>query len=144
MQRHDALVPERQRIAAYGVCLDGDGRMLLARAAPSLTLRGRWFLPGGGVQQGEHPVESLRREIEEESGLAVEVGPLLDVLSDVRTLPDGTDLHTVRLIYRIESWEGTLRPEVDGTTDDVRWVTREELDTLPLASYVHEVVTRLL
>jgi hypothetical protein len=50
----------------------------------------------------------------------------------------------VRLIYRIESWEGTLRPEVDGTTDDVRWVTREELDTLPLASYVHEVVTRLL
>src|SRR6202046_4232421 len=113
---------ERQRIAAYGVCVDEDGRILLARAAPSLTLHGRWFLPGGGVQHGENPTDSLRREIEEESGLTVELGPLLDVLSDVRTLPDGTSLHTVRLIYRIASWEGTLTPEVGGATDDIRWV----------------------
>ena len=61
------------------------GRLLLARAAPSLTLRGRWFLPGGGVQHGENPTDSLRREIEEETGLTVELGPLLDVISDVRT-----------------------------------------------------------
>jgi 8-oxo-dGTP diphosphatase len=141
---HDLLVPERQRIAAYGVCVDAEGRLLLARAAPSLTLRGRWFLPGGGVQHGEHPADSLRREIGEESGLTVELGPLLDVLSDVRTLPDGTSLHTVRLIYKVLSWQGTLRPEVDGTTDDVRWVTKEELSQLPLALYVQDVVKRLV
>src|ERR1700761_5250509 len=70
---------ERQRIAAYGVVRDDRGRLLLARAAPSLTLKGRWFLPGGGMQHGENPVESLQREIEEESGLTVTVGPLLDV-----------------------------------------------------------------
>lgn len=135
---------ERQRIASYGVCLNAQGELLLARAAPSLTLRGRWFLPGGGVQHGESPTQSLRREIQEESGLTVELGLLLDVLSDVRTLPDGTSLHTVRLIYQVESWQGTLRPEVDGTTDAVRWVPREELATLPLAHYVHDVVSRLL
>jgi 8-oxo-dGTP diphosphatase len=135
---------ERQRIAAYGICLDPEGRLLLARASPSLTLRGRWFLPGGGVQHGETPTGSLRREIEEESGLTVELGPLLDVLSDVRTLPDETSLHTVRLIYKVESWQGTLRPEVNGTTDAVRWVPREELATLPLAHYVQDVVERLL
>ncbi len=138
------MPPERQRIAAYGVCVDEEGRILLARAAPSLTLRGRWFLPGGGVQHGENPTDSLRREIEEESGLSVELGPLLDVLSDVRTLPDGTSLHTVRLIYRIASWEGTLRAEVDGTTDDIRWVSREDLADFPLAFYVQDVVARLL
>jgi len=137
-------MPERQRIAAYGICVDAAGRLLLARAAPSLTLRGRWFLPGGGVQQGEHPTESLRREIEEESGLVVELGPLVDVLSDVRTLPDGVELHTIRLIYRVASWQGTLRAEVDGTTDDVRWIPRDELATLPLAQYVEDVVARLL
>jgi 8-oxo-dGTP diphosphatase len=135
---------QRQRIAAYGVCVDADDRLLLARAAPSLTLRGRWFLPGGGVQHGEHPVDSLRREMAEESGLTVELGPLLDVLSDVRTLPDDTSLHTVRLIYRVASWQGTLRPEVDGTTDAVRWVPKDELATLPLAFYVQDVVARLL
>ena len=123
---------------------DGDGRLLLARAAPALTLRGRWFLPGGGVQHGEQPAESLRREIEEESGLTVTLGPLLDVLSDVRTIPDGTSLHTVRLIYRVASWEGTLRPEADGTTDAVGWFTADELRELPLARYVQDVVERLL
>ena len=134
---------ERQRIAAYGVVRDDSGRLLLARAAPFLTLRGRWFLPGGGVNHGENPPDSLRREIEEEAGLAVKVGPLLDVLSDVRTLPDGTSLHTVRLVYEVDSWEGTLRPEVDGTTDAVGWFTLDEARTMPLARYVELVVERL-
>jgi len=135
---------QRQRIAAYGVARDGDGRLLLARAAPALTLRGRWFLPGGGVQHGENPPDSLRREMEEESGLTVTLGPLLDVLSDVRTIPDGTELHTVRLVYRVDSWEGTLRPEVGGTTDAVGWFTLEEMRGMPLALYVQTVVERLL
>ena len=134
----------RQRIAAYGVCRDERGRLLLARASPAITLRGRWFLPGGGVQHGESPVESLRREVEEESGLRVSPGPLLDVLSDVRTIPGGTSLHTVRLIYRVESWTGTLRPEAEGTTDAVGWFTLQEVRTMPLAHYVEIVVDRHL
>jgi ADP-ribose pyrophosphatase YjhB (NUDIX family) len=96
------------------------------------------------VDHGEHPTAALRREFEEESGLSVELGPLLDVLSDVRVLPDGVSLHTVRLIYRVDSWSGTLRAEREGTTDAVRWVERQELATLPLARYVEEVVARFL
>jgi 8-oxo-dGTP diphosphatase len=134
----------RQRIAAYGVCRDDEGRLLLARASPAITLQGRWFLPGGGVHHGESPTDSLTREMEEESGLTVAVGPLLDVLSDVRTIPDGTSLHTVRIIYRVDSWSGTLRPEVGGTTDAVGWFTLEEVKGMPLAHYVQIVVDRLL
>jgi len=137
-------VHKRQRIAAYGVCRDHDGRLLLARASPVLSLRGRWFLPGGGVQHGEAPEDSLRREIEEESGLTVTLGPLREVLSDVRTLPDGTSLHTVRLIYQVDSWEGTLRPEADGTTDAVGWFTPAEVRSMPLARYVQAVVEQEL
>jgi ADP-ribose pyrophosphatase YjhB (NUDIX family) len=136
-------VTQRQRIAAYGVVRDDRGRLLLARAAPFLTVRGRWFLPGGGVHHGENPPDSLRREIEEESGLVVKVGSLLDVLSDVRTIPDGISLHTVRLIYQVDSWEGTLRPEADGTTDAVGWFSLGEVRTMPLARYVQVVVERL-
>ena len=135
---------KRQRIAAYGVAHDAGGRLLLARASPALTLRGRWFLPGGGVQHGESPPDSLRREMEEESGLTVALGPLLEVLSDVRTIPDGTSLHTVRLIYRVESWAGTLRPEAEGTTDAVGWFTLAEIRNMPLALYVQTVVDTLL
>jgi ADP-ribose pyrophosphatase YjhB (NUDIX family) len=134
---------ERQRIAVYGIVRDDEERLLLARAAPLLTLRGRWFLPGGGVQHGEDPEDSLRREITEESGLTIVPGELLDVLSDVRTIPDGTSLHTVRLIYEVASWHGSLRPEVDGTTDAVAWFTLDEARELPLARYVETVVSGL-
>jgi 8-oxo-dGTP diphosphatase len=128
----------------YGVCRDEEERILLARASPAITLQGRWFLPGGGINHGEGPVDSLVREMEEESGLAVSVGPLLDILSDVRRIPDGTSLHTVRIIYRVESWSGTLRPEVGGTTDAVGWFTLEEVRAMPLAHYVQIVVDKLL
>jgi len=138
-----AEVPERQRIAAYGICRDGEGRLLLARASPLLTVRGRWFLPGGGVNHGEAPTDSLVRELFEESGLRVTLGPLLDVLSDVRTMPDGTSLHTVRLIYEVATWTGTLRPETDGTTDAVAWFSPDELAELPLAHYVQTALDRL-
>jgi 8-oxo-dGTP diphosphatase len=134
---------QRQRIAAYGIVRDDDDRLLLARAAPLLSLRGRWFLPGGGVQHGEKPEDSLRREIAEEAGLTVVPGALIDVLSDVRTIPDGTSLHTVRLIYEVASWHGSLRPELDGTTDAVEWFSLDEARELPLARYVEIMVRRI-
>ena len=134
---------ERQRIAAYGIVRDAEGRLLLARASPSLTIGGRWFLPGGGVQHGEAPVESLRARDRGGIRSVREVGPLLDVLSDVRTLPDGFSLHTMRLIYRVDAWAGTLRPEAEGTTDAVGWFGGRGASSLPLAQYVETVVNTL-
>lgn len=110
--------------------------MLLARAASWLTVAGRWFLPGGGLDHGEDPVECLRREFAEETGLEVEIGALKGVLADTTTLPDGTDLHNVRIIYEVARWTGELRPEERGTTDAVQWADPEELARLPVVPYV--------
>jgi 8-oxo-dGTP diphosphatase len=134
---------QRQRIAAYGICRDDEGSLLLARASAALSIQGRWFLPGGGVQHGESPLESLCREVEEESGLRITPGPLFDILSDVRSLPDGTSLHTVRLVYEVDAWSGTLRAEENGTTDAVGWFTLEEVEAMPLAHYARQVAERL-
>src|SRR5665213_743447 len=38
-----------QRVATYGICEDDNGRVLLTRAAPWLSIAGQWFLPGGDV-----------------------------------------------------------------------------------------------
>jgi len=134
----------RQRVAVYGLCHDGAGRVLLVRAAAYLTVAGDWFLPGGGIDHGEDPVTTLVRELREETGLDVEVGPLLGALSDVFTLPDGTELHTVRLIHRIDGWRGELRPEVGGSSDQVRWVAPAEVEDLPLRPYVREALDRFV
>ena len=79
---------------------------------------------------------ALQREFGEETGLLVEVGELRGVLSDVITLPNGTLLHTVRIIYRIDSWSGQLRDETHGSSDAARWHRLDEVSDLPLAPYV--------
>lgn len=139
----EAASGRRQRIAAYGLCEGTDGRVLLVRAAQTLTVAGQWFLPGGGLEHGEEPVEGLRREFAEETGLAVEVGALLAVLSDTFTLPDATSLYTVRIIYAIDRYEGSLRDETGGSSDRARWVPRDEALALPLRPYVRQVLTTL-
>jgi ADP-ribose pyrophosphatase YjhB (NUDIX family) len=134
-------MPRHQRIAVYGLCREGD-RVLLARAAPYLTVAGRWFLPGGGLLHGEDPVDGLVREFAEETGLDITPGPLLGVLSDLTTLPDGARLHTVRLIYEVASWAGELRAETDGSTDAVAWAGPAELAERSLMPYVAEALAR--
>jgi 8-oxo-dGTP pyrophosphatase MutT (NUDIX family) len=124
----------------YGVCRNAAGDILLTRGAAHLTVAGRWFLPGGGVDHGEDPVTALVRELKEEANFTIEVGALLGVLSDSGRIPDGTDLHTVRIIYDIASYRGELRSEVSGSTDLAMWVTPDEAFTLPVMPYVKRVL----
>jgi 8-oxo-dGTP pyrophosphatase MutT (NUDIX family) len=136
----------KQRVAVYGICekSSNDGTsVLLVRAAPYLTVAGHWFLPGGGIDHGEEPVAALRRECEEETGLHVEVGDFLGLLSDVIVLPDGTSLHTVRIIYAIDSFAGDLHDETDGSTDHAQWIGTSQALQLPLMPYVRRALVEL-
>jgi|SRR5580698_5252588 8-oxo-dGTP diphosphatase len=121
----------KRRVAVYGVCIDSDDRVLLVRASRQLTVAGRWFLPGGGLEFGEEPLETLRREFREETGLTVGNESLRGVLSDLTTLPDETLLHTIRIIYTVQTWTGVERAEDDGSSDGILWVKRSDLGSLP-------------
>ena len=140
MDRHPP--GRRQRVGAYGICLNGEGHVLLTRAAPWLSVAGRWFLPGGGIDHGEDPQQALRREVAEETGLDVRIGDLLGVLSDVAELPGGSSLHTIRIIFGVTRWSGVLRPETGGSTDDARWVPVEDALSMPVLPYVRTALTR--
>jgi 8-oxo-dGTP diphosphatase len=133
---------QRQRLGAYGIARDIEGRILLVRAATYLTVAGRWFLPGGGVEHGETPADALRREVTEETGLDIGAVTLLGVLSDTWPIPDGTILHSVRLVYRLEDWSGTLRDEASGSSDRAAWFSPSELDSVQLVRYVREALAR--
>ena len=130
-----------QRVGSYGICADGD-RVLLVRASSASNVPGRWFLPGGGIEHGEDPLTCLRREMEEETGLTVLHASLRGVLSDTWTQPDGTVLHTVRIVYAVEHWEGTLRAETSGSSDAVAWVAVEDAAPLGAMPYVSEALRR--
>ena len=133
----DAASAMIQRICAYGVHV-ADGSILLVRASAITEVAGRWFLPGGGVDFGEHPTAALRREVAEETGLATSVGEHLGVVSDIRTRRSGVKVHSVRMIFALSEVAGELVHETTGSSDLARFVPIEEARTLPLAHYVVE------
>ncbi|MDZ5663105.1 NUDIX domain-containing protein [Nocardioides sp. S-58] len=144
----DALVdhqPHRlQRVAAYALVRRGDD-VLLTRLSTRAAHPGRWTLPGGGVDHGEHPSVALAREVEEECGLPCEVTGLLGVHDThfAGHAPSGRieDYHGIHLVYAATVGEGEPHvQEVDGTTDAVAWVPVADIeagavDVLDLVRY---------
>ena len=130
-----ALEPLR-RIAAYAVCNDADGRVLLVRASNRSGTPGVWSLPGGAVDHGEDPNHTVVRETAAETGLSVAVSGLRDVLADMRSLPHrGVTIHTDRLIYQVSVRGGTLIDRVGHPTDLARWVDPAEAAGLKLRAF---------
>ncbi|MBX6358007.1 MAG: NUDIX domain-containing protein [Micromonosporaceae bacterium] len=130
-----ALEPLR-RIAAYAICTDEASRILLVRASARSGTPGVWSLPGGAVDHGENPNDTVVRETAAETGLSVAVDRLHDVLADMRALPHrGITIHTDRLIYHVRVRGGTLVDRVGQPTDLARWHTLEEAAKLPLRPF---------
>ena len=124
-----------QRVAAYNVCVDAESRLLLCRLSDITEAPGAWTLPGGGIDFGEHPEAGALRELTEETGLDGRILELLAVDSITRLLgdePEQGEYHSVRIVYRTAILGGTLRSELDGSTDRAAWFTRGEAASLPL------------
>lgn len=109
------------------IVLDDARRLLLIRRGHPPGV-GRWSLPGGRVEPGESDAVAVRREVLEETGLEVAVGPLAGTV-DLPAPGGGT--YAVR-DYRATVVGGTLTPGDDAA--DARWCTREELARLPLTT----------
>jgi ADP-ribose pyrophosphatase YjhB (NUDIX family) len=67
------------KVAVVALVLHGSSVLLVRRAVE--PERGKWALPGGYMDAGEMPDEALRREVYEEVGICVEVGPLLGIFA---------------------------------------------------------------
>ncbi|MGW1722927.1 NUDIX hydrolase [Streptomyces sp. NPDC002306] len=122
---------KKLRVAAYAVCVR-DGQILLARS-PAPDGPPEWVLPGGGMEHGEDPYDTVRREVTEETGYRIEVTGLLGMHSVRHTLGRGglrraTDHHGVRIVYEGRVVGGELRNEVGGSTDLAAW---QHLDAVP-------------
>jgi len=118
------------RLAAYAVIVDERDRILLALWNEAEDKQ--WTMPGGGVELHETPEEGAIRELREETGYDVALGRLLGVDTHVeqRLERTGRPLRSVRVIFEAEVVGGELTHEVDGTTDEARWIPLAEVRSL--------------
>jgi NAD+ diphosphatase len=100
---------------------DDAGRVLLARRAME-PFRGSWDAIGGFLEEGEHPLEGVRREVHEETGLEFEPRDLLGIWMGRY----GDDERATLNLF----WTGRLGPGTAHAADDVaelRWFARDDL-----------------
>ena len=97
--------------------------MLLARRGHEPFL-GRWDIPGGFLEEGEHPLDGLRRELREETGLEVEPLEFIGVWMD-RYGGDSTAEATLNMYWtaRVVAGESEAADDVS----ELRWFNAEEL-----------------
>ncbi|WP_328747530.1 NUDIX hydrolase [Streptomyces sp. NBC_00285] len=129
---------KKLRVAAYAICVR-DGQLLLARWIDGHG-RAEWALPGGGMEHGEDPYDTVLREVEEETGHHVEVTGLLGVRSvrfpARRRFGRRVDQQHVGLMYEARVVGGELRNEIGGSTDMAAW---HDLDAVPALTRVPAV-----
>lgn len=128
------------RLAAYAVIVNDADAILLTWFNGGDGGRPSWSLPGGGVEYDEAVEDAVVREAYEETGYAVELGPLLAIHH--HNAPAGGPFprayRSQRFLFHARVVGGQLgTTEVGGTTDFARWVP---LGEFPLAERTAEIV----
>lgn len=108
---------------ASAVVLGDDGRILLARRAQD-PFRDHWDLPGGFLNEGEHPLAGLHRELSEETGLEIEPVDFLGTFMDVYGDGEGA-ASTLNLIWTARVVGGSERAADDAA--ELRWFHPRDL-----------------
>lgn len=111
---------------AVAVLISQDDRVLLGKRAEHTRQPGKWSFPAGFVERGEAVEAAAIRETQEETGLTVEPGPLLSLIS----APGET---VVLAVFPTATWTGTPVPGDDLV--EVRWFP---FDRLPELAFDHD------
>ncbi len=103
---------------------DGHGKFLfLKRVKSSSWAGGKWQLPGGKMEWGEEVMDTLNREIDEETGGKI-IDPAFVGVYTVQMSAKGSDFHAVMLVYKGDYSGKSINMSKDH--DDYAWMRLEE------------------
>ncbi len=119
---------QQQPILLVSACalLDRDNRVLLAQRPQGKHMAGLWEFPGGKVEEGETPEESLIRELAEELGITTWQSCLAPLSFASYAYPD---FHLLMPLFVCRKWEGIPSSREN---QQLKWVKAENLRDYPM------------
>lgn len=129
------LYPD-QPIVGIGIVIVKDGQMVLIKRGNEPG-RGKWSIPGGLVELGEHITQTVIREAKEETCLDVTNPTLIDVVDTVDLDPDGKVKYQYVIVdYLVKVVGGEIAAASDA--EELRWVPFSEVESYVLTSSFRE------
>ncbi len=113
-------------LVAACALIDPDGRILLAQRPAGKPMAGLWEFPGGKIEKGERPEDTLIRELAEELGIAVKEPCLAPLAFASHAYPD---FHLLMPLYVCRRWDGIVAAR-EGQA--IKWVRPNELRKFPM------------
>jgi 8-oxo-dGTP diphosphatase len=113
-------------LVAACALIDVDGRVLIAQRPEGKVMAGLWEFPGGKVEPGERPEQSLIRELREELGIVVKEECLAPLTFASHAYPD---FHLLMPLYVCRRWDGIVEPR---EKQALKWVRPNDLRNFPM------------
>lgn len=140
-EHEERLYPRRPLVAVGAVVWDGSRVLLERRGRP--PAQGSWVIPGGLIELGETATAAICREVREECGIEIEVGPLLGLFEPILRDEAGRIRYHYTIIDFLAFYRGgALRPGDDAA--EVRWVTPDDLPRYELSAATRAMIARAL
>jgi 8-oxo-dGTP diphosphatase len=108
-------------LVAACVLIDADGRVLIAQRPEGKAMAGLWEFPGGKIEDGERPEDTVIREMHEELGIIIKDACLTPFIFASHSYPD---FHLLMPLFLCRRWEGIAQPR-EG--QKVAWVRIKDL-----------------
>jgi 8-oxo-dGTP diphosphatase len=124
-------------LVAACALIDADGRVLIAQRPEGKSMAGLWEFPGGKIETGERPEQSLIRELKEELGIVVKEDCLAPLTFASHLYPD---FHLLMPLYVCRRWEGFVKAQ-EGQS--LKWVRPTELRDYPMPPADEPLISHL-
>ncbi len=124
-------------LVAACALLDADTRVLIAQRPSGRPMAGLWEFPGGKVEAGERPEQTLIRELREEVGIVVSEACLAPLTFASHAYPD---FHLLMPLYVCRRWDGTVTA-LEG--QNLAWVRPNRLRDYPMPPADEPLISHL-